>query len=179
MAIISTRPTIALVKTRWRKKGPRTLAERAGVIGANVWKVAVEIFRHMEKEGFRFTSDRMVTDVIAECLAFLIQLAERAAQARLPDADRAALIQEVAVHVAHTFENNQRDLFGPHDRTAAVGSGLTDGGRLLSVADPASPPGMATFTEPLRRGGSLVLVRHPDPDRLDGVYDAERATARA
>lgn len=78
-----------------------------------------------------------------------------------------------------TDDLSQRDLFGPHDRTAAVGSGLTDGGRLLSVADPASPPGMATFTEPLGRGGSLVLVRNPDPARLDGVHDAERATARA
>jgi uncharacterized protein (TIGR03089 family) len=64
------------------------------------------------------------------------------------------------------------------DLTAAVGS-FTDGGRRLSVADPASPPGTATFTEPLRRGGSLVLVRNPDPARLDGVHDAERATARA
>lgn len=75
-----------------------------------------------------------------------------------------------------TDELTQREL---NDLTAAVGSGLTDGGRLLSVADPASPPGMATFTEPLRRGGSLVLVRNPDPDRLDAVHDAERATARA
>jgi uncharacterized protein (TIGR03089 family) len=66
-----------------------------------------------------------------------------------------------------------------HDLTAAVGSVLTDGGRLLSVADPASPPGMATFTEPRGRGGSLVLVRNPDPARLDSVHDAERATARA
>ena len=77
---------------------------------------------------------------------------------------------------------SQRELLGTppaHDLTAAVGSSLTDGGRLLSVADPASPPGMATFTEPLRRGGSLVLVRNPDPMRLDSVYDAERATARA
>jgi uncharacterized protein (TIGR03089 family) len=74
----------------------------------------------------------------------------------------------------------QRELFpSPTDLTAAAGSSVTDGGRLLSVADPASPPGMATFTEPLGRGGSLVLVRNPDPDRLDGVYDAERATARA
>jgi uncharacterized protein (TIGR03089 family) len=78
----------------------------------------------------------------------------------------------------------QRALFAPapqdqDDLTAAVGRSLTDGGRLLSVADPASPPGTATFTEPLRRGGSLVLVRNPDPDRLDDVHDAERATARA
>ena len=46
---------------------------------------------------------------------------------------------------------------------AAAGSLLTDGGRLFSMANPASPPGIATFTEPLVRGGSLVLVRHPDP----------------
>ena len=84
---------------------------------------------------------------------------------------------------AATDELSQRELLDPgsgsNDLTAAVGSSLTDGGRLLSVADPASPPGMATFTEPLRRGGSLVLVRNPDPARLDDVYDAERATARA
>ena len=83
-----------------------------------------------------------------------------------------------------TDDLTQQQLFGPpaarpHDLTAAVGSDLTDGGRLLSVADPASPPGTATFTEPLGRGGSLVLVRNPDPARLDDVHDAERATARA
>jgi len=63
--------------------------------------------------------------------------------------------------------------------TAAAGSSLTDGGRLLSVTDPASPPGTATFTEPLTRSGSLVLIRNPDPARVDDVYVAERATARA
>ena len=76
MAIISSRPSVALVKTRCRKHGPRTLAERAGVIGANVWKLALEIFKHMEKEGFRFGSDRLVTDVLAEFIAFLVQLVD-------------------------------------------------------------------------------------------------------
>ena len=113
MAIISSRPAIALVKTRWRKKGERTLAERAGVIGANVWKISLEIFKHMEKEGFRFGSDRLVTDVMAEFIAFLVQLADRAVYGRLSEADRAALIGEVVRHLAATMENNQQDLFGP------------------------------------------------------------------
>jgi hypothetical protein len=113
VAITSTRPKIALVKTRWRKAGPRTLEQRAGVIGANVWKVSVEIFRHMEQEGFRFVGDRMATDVIAECIAFLLQLVDRAVYARLAPEDRATLLQELARHVAHTFENNAADLFGP------------------------------------------------------------------
>jgi len=113
MAIISSRPSIALVKTRWRKKGARTLAERAGVIGANVWKVSLEIFKHMEKEGFRFGSDRMTTDVLTEFIAFLVQLADRAVYGKLSEADRAALIGEVVRHLAATMENNQRDLLGP------------------------------------------------------------------
>src|SRR3970040_3021689 len=94
MAIISSHPSIALVKTRWRKKGARTLADRAGVIGANIWKISLEIFRHMEKEEFRFGSDRLVTDVMAEFIAFLVQLADRTVYGRLSDADRATLIGE-------------------------------------------------------------------------------------
>jgi hypothetical protein len=115
MAIISSRPQIALVKTRWRKKGARTVEERAGVIGANVWKISTEIFKHMEKEGFRFGSDRLVTDVLAEFIAFLVQLCDRAVYGRLSDAERAALIGEVVRHLAATMENNQRDLLGPGD----------------------------------------------------------------
>jgi hypothetical protein len=113
MAIISSRPQIALVKTRWRKKGARTMGERAGVIGANVWKIAVEIFRHMEREGFRFGSDRLTTEVISEFIAFLVQLADRAVYGKVSEAERAALIGEVVRHLAATMENNQQDLFGP------------------------------------------------------------------
>ncbi|MEO8133707.1 MAG: hypothetical protein ABI831_07010 [Betaproteobacteria bacterium] len=113
MAIISTRPSIALVKTRWRKKGARTVAERAGVIGANIWKIALEIFKHLEKEGFRFGSDLQVTAVLSEFIAFLVQLADRSMYGRLSDLDRAALVGEVAQHLAATMENNQLDLLGP------------------------------------------------------------------
>ncbi|PUA82165.1 TIGR03089 family protein [Nocardioides currus] len=61
---------------------------------------------------------------------------------------------------------------------AAAGSVLTDGGRLFSATNPASPPGIVTVTEPLVRGGSLVLVRHLAPERSQSTYDEERATHR-
>ena len=116
MAIISSRPSVALVKTRWRKKGaPRTLTDCASVIGANIWKIALEIFRHMEKEEFRFGSDQLVTAVMAEFIAFMVQLVDRSLHGRLSDADRATLINETARHLAVTIENNQRDLLGPGD----------------------------------------------------------------
>jgi len=113
MAISSSRPSVALVKTRWRNKSVRTLADRAGVIGANVWKISLEIFKHMEKEGFRFGSDRLVTVVLAEFIAFLVQLVDRAVYGKLCEADRATLIGELARHLAATMENNQLDLLGP------------------------------------------------------------------
>ncbi len=61
---------------------------------------------------------------------------------------------------------------------ATVGSLVTDGGRLLSEANPASPPGIATFAEPLVRGGSLVLIVQTEGEDLEATYAAERATAR-
>jgi hypothetical protein len=115
MAIISSRPSVALIKTRWRKKGARTLAERAGVIGANLWKLSLEIFKHMEKEGFRFGSDRLVTRVLGEFIAFLVQLVDRRVYGKLSEADRATLVRAVVDHLAATMENNQLDLFGPSE----------------------------------------------------------------
>lgn len=61
---------------------------------------------------------------------------------------------------------------------AAAGDLLTDGGRLLSVANPTSPSGIATLLEPLARSGSLILVAQADRERLEATYAAERATAR-
>ena len=119
MAIISTRPSIGLIKTRWRnKKAPRTPDERAGVIGANIWKISIETFKHLEKDGFRFGTDRQVTAIITEFIAFLVQLTDRAVHGRSSDAERATLINAVARHLAKTMENNQLDLLGPGDYRA-------------------------------------------------------------
>lgn len=61
---------------------------------------------------------------------------------------------------------------------AAAAGVRRDGDRVLSEANPASPSGLSSFTEPLVKGGSLVLVSHADPERLAAVYAEERATAR-
>ncbi len=63
-------------------------------------------------------------------------------------------------------------------RAAAVGSQITDGGRLLSETSPASPSGLASFTEPLARSGSMVLVTHTSEERRERIAADERVTAR-
>jgi uncharacterized protein (TIGR03089 family) len=73
---------------------------------------------------------------------------------------------------------SQAGLWSP----AAADPSHTDGGRLLSTANPASPSGLAAFTEPLGGGGSLVLVSGHAPDPTDEgvarVFAAERCTSR-
>ncbi|KAA1427114.1 TIGR03089 family protein [Nocardioides antri] len=62
--------------------------------------------------------------------------------------------------------------------TATAGTLVPDGGRLLVAADPASPPVLAAYTEPLVKGGSLVLVTRADQQRLEAIHLAEHTTAR-
>jgi len=66
---------------------------------------------------------------------------------------------------------SQADLLAPEEDLVA------DGGRLLTTANPASYDGVATFTQPLVRGGSTIWVRHPDPASWQRRYVEERATA--
>ena len=67
-------------------------------------------------------------------------------------------------------------------RASSVAAGSsensTGGDRLLSTANPASPPGVAAVSRPLVSGGSLVLVAGADPARLDAIAEAERVTHR-
>jgi uncharacterized protein (TIGR03089 family) len=61
---------------------------------------------------------------------------------------------------------------------AGTPSGASGGDRLLVEVNPASPPGLSSITEPLATNGSVVLVAHADPDRLEAIAVAERVTGR-
>ena len=63
-------------------------------------------------------------------------------------------------------------------RSAAAGEHLIGGGRLLSEANPASPSGLASLTEPLACSGSLVLVSHASAERRERIAADERVTDR-
>jgi uncharacterized protein (TIGR03089 family) len=71
----------------------------------------------------------------------------------------------------------QAELWG----SAAAGRSATStgGDRLLSTANPASPPGVAVAVEPLVTSGSLVLVTGAGPARLDAIAETERVTRRS
>ncbi|MFG1927997.1 TIGR03089 family protein [Cryptosporangium sp. NPDC048952] len=57
--------------------------------------------------------------------------------------------------------------------------GLTGGGRLLVGTDEVVQPSPVEWLlAPLVAGGGVVLLRHPDPTRVDHVAETERVTVR-
>jgi len=69
----------------------------------------------------------------------------------------------------------------PDARSSTAAGSLTtstDGGRLLSAVNPASPPGVTACSRALVSSGSLVLVAGADPARLDEIAEVERVTDR-
>jgi uncharacterized protein (TIGR03089 family) len=110
------------------------------------------------------------------------------ASALLPLAGRFSDGVPRAVHDLGVEVWSQPDSFaawpGPDDATLAV-AGVSHGelwqtsydGRLLSQANPASAAGLPDLTGVLAGGGSLVLVAHASPDRVEGIARDERTTA--
>ena len=104
------------IKTKWHKKDrPKDVGEIAGVLAPITWRVAVRAVDHIGDEEFKFESGELRFQVLEEFLAFLVQVLDRMAYDRMEDEERSRLITAVALRLADTFEENQRDWVGPGD----------------------------------------------------------------
>ena len=105
------------MKTRFRAKGPKTVADRANVIGYNLWKIAQETVRHMEKEGFKFASDAQLVAIMTEVIAFLVQIADRMVYGQLSEEDRTVFVNALGRDLAGHAQTNLSAILGPGDHT--------------------------------------------------------------
>lgn len=103
------------IKTKWRRSGPKSPEDRAGVVGVAIWKVAQDMFRRMGKADFNFASEDQVTGFITEVVAFLLQATDRMVYGRIEEADRVAFMNALGNHLARTFQQSQADFKGAGD----------------------------------------------------------------
>ena len=101
--------------TKWHTGGSKTIEDRAGVVGFNIWKISKETWVRMEREGFRAGADTQLAAVLTEMMAFLVQVADRLVYGQLSEEDRARFINAMGKHLAHTMQSNMLDMFGPGD----------------------------------------------------------------
>jgi hypothetical protein len=100
------------LKTKFRKKGPKTLEDRASVVATNIWRIAQESARHMEKEGYALGGDRQVAAVITEVIAFLIQIADRIVYGQLSEEERVRFVNALGKHTARITSTNLAEFVG-------------------------------------------------------------------
>ena len=98
-----------------RASKPKSLEDLSGVLAFNIWKISHEIFRRMEKEGFRFAEDAQVIRVIQEFIAFQIHMIDRRIYGYWDDAQRDAFINLLSRQLTANLVDNQIDLLGPGD----------------------------------------------------------------
>ena len=103
------------IKTKWNTKGPKTLADRASVVGVNIWRVSQEACKRMEKEGFPLGTDTQFVAVLTEFVAFLLQITDRMVYGQLNEEDRRTFINALGAHLARTAQSNIVDFLGAGD----------------------------------------------------------------
>ena len=114
------------IKSRWHRskrsernikgsKREKTLEDMSSVIAFNTWKLAQNMFKHMEGEGFRFAEDQQVVDVLTEIIAYCIHSTDRLIFGKVDEQQRGPFIIAVAKHLAKSVETNQLELMGPGD----------------------------------------------------------------
>lgn len=91
------------------------MEDRAGVVAFNIWRIALQTFKNMEQENFRFATDDQALDTLTEVIAFLVQITDRTVYGKISEEDRAKLINAIASHLGRTMENNQDDFAGSGD----------------------------------------------------------------
>lgn len=105
------------MRTKWHSGKAKTIEDRAGVLGFNIWKIANETWKHMEKEGFRLGDDRQLIGLFTEVAAFLMQVVDRLVYGQLSEDERARLMNALGQHLAKTLQTNMLDMFGPGEYT--------------------------------------------------------------
>ncbi len=108
------------VKSRWNKPGKAHTPEAiASVLSAAAWKIATHSVLEMEGGGLQADTQLQRLTVIAEFMAFLVQVADRLAATRMDVEERGHFINALGVQVAELMAGNLADLQGPGDYRAS------------------------------------------------------------
>ncbi len=108
------------IKSRWNKRAKQqTLEDIAGALGFISWNIATHGVLELENKGYKTESNAHRLQIIQEFLIFLIQVADRLAYQKMEDEKRQRFIIALAMHIADTFADNQRDILGEGEHRKA------------------------------------------------------------
>jgi hypothetical protein len=101
------------VKTVWFKNaGGRSSAEIASVLASTVWRLADNMVSNLSKWDCDIVTPERGMRILGEVAAFLLHMSDRMVYGRVPENERAQLIQAAGRRLAEIVRDNVREMFG-------------------------------------------------------------------
>lgn len=107
------------VKARWHQtkrdgnqNKAKSLEEIAGALAFSCWRIAGNSVVEIENQGYHTESSNDRLRIVAEYLAFLLQVSDRLLYEKLTPEQRQTFIPAVALNMARTFADNKTDIEG-------------------------------------------------------------------
>jgi len=102
------------IKTVWFRKaaGGRPPAEVATVLAATVWRIADDAVSGLSRADCDILTAERGVQVVGEMIAFLLHMADRMVHGRIPEPERAALVQATGMRLAELVDENVHAMVG-------------------------------------------------------------------
>ncbi len=108
------------VRSQWfRDQEDRPLAEIAGALAYNSWKIALDKAITLHGENFVYRDDSQRLGVITEYLIFQAQIIDRLTFEQLEQQQRSELITALVLRQGDHMEENASELLGPGNHRGA------------------------------------------------------------
>ena len=98
------------IKSKWNKRAkPQSIEEIAKAVSFISWQIATNSLLELENSGYETNNQIQRLKIIQEFLVFLLQVADRLVYEKLNTDQRRIFITTLALHVADTLVDNQKD----------------------------------------------------------------------
>ncbi|MCU7930645.1 MAG: hypothetical protein KZQ90_07590 [Candidatus Thiodiazotropha sp. (ex Codakia rugifera)] len=104
------------IKSQWHDEdASRSADELGGAIAFIAWRIALDKAITLHGEHFVYEDDSHRLAVIAEYLAYEVQISDRLIHSMANNEDRVAIITALVMKLADHYRDNATDLLGPGD----------------------------------------------------------------
>ncbi|MCK5718675.1 MAG: hypothetical protein KAH84_01860 [Thiomargarita sp.] len=101
------------INTHWSKTDKeRTVEDVTSTVAFISWKIAMNGVLEIENQGYKTHDNKHRLQIIAEFLAFLLQVADRLVYKTFNQDQRQQFITSLALQLTNTFADNQQDILG-------------------------------------------------------------------
>ncbi|MHB9117660.1 MAG: hypothetical protein ACYC2R_05250 [Burkholderiales bacterium] len=101
------------IKSKWREGfAPKGMKENGSVLASIAWRLAEQALMNMQRHDYEISGAQQSFTLMAEILAFLIQVGDRIAYRELAPQERVELVTALAQRIAEILDDNVRGFVG-------------------------------------------------------------------